>query len=161
LDHDELMKTSRLPLPRLVRLATASLLILSAACGTAQSPPAAQAPGAQATGAAGTAALWQRIQAETADTGCDNNSQCHSMGVGSKACGGPERYLAWSDKTTDGARLKALVDQHSAARRADDKREGMMSTCSLVSDPGAICRANRCTLNGSSAGRAATPPNQQ
>jgi hypothetical protein len=156
LDHDELMKTHRLPLPRLVRLATASLLLLSAACGTAQSPPAAQA-----SGATGTAALWHRIQAETADTGCDSDSQCHSIGVGSKACGGPERYLAWSDKITDGARLSALVSQHSAARRADDKREGMMSTCSLVSDPGAVCRANRCTLDGSSAGRAAAPPNQR
>jgi hypothetical protein len=150
------MKTSRPPLPRLVRLATASLLLLSAACGTAQSPPAAEV-----TGVAGTAALWQRIQAENANTGCDNDSQCHSIGIGSKACGGPERYLAWSDKTTDGARLKALVDQHSAARRADDKREGMMSTCSLISDPGAVCRANRCALNAPSAGRAAAAPNQQ
>ena len=150
------MKTSRPLLPRLVRLATASLLLLSAACGTAQSPPAAEV-----TGAAGTAALWQRIQAETANAGCDNDSQCHSIGIGSKACGGPERYLAWSSKTTDGAALTALVNRHSAARRADDVRESMMSTCSLVSDPGAVCRANRCVLNAPTAGRAAPPPNQQ
>jgi hypothetical protein len=44
------------------------------------------------------------------------------------------------------------VEQHSAARRADDQRKGMMSTCSLVSDPGAVCRAGRCALNAAGLG---------
>jgi hypothetical protein len=39
------------------------------------------------------------------------------------------------------------VAQHAAACRADDLRQGMMSTCSVVSDPGASCRAGVCTLN--------------
>ena len=128
---------------RSVRLATASLLILAAsACGSAP-PPAAPAVGK-------TEDLWKKIQAANADTSCDTQSQCQTIGFGSKACGGPERYMAWSSKNSDGAQLKALIAQHAAARRADDEREHMMSTCSMVSDPGATCRAGQCTINPSS-----------
>lgn len=132
LDHDGRMNTS---LRSLLRLAPAGLLLL-VACAGAQAPPSTA-----------TATLWRQIQSANADTGCDGDSQCHSLGVGAKACGGPERYLAWSSKQSDGAGLKALAEQHSAARRADDARQAMMSTCSLVSDPGAVCRAGRCVLN--------------
>jgi len=141
LDHDGRMKT---PLHALSRLAPASLLLLIA-CAGAQAPPVT-------IGADNTARLWQQIQSANADTSCDGDSQCHSLGVGSKACGGPERYLAWSSKHSDGAALQALAQQHSAARRADDARAGMMSTCSVVSDPGAVCRAGRCVLNPVSPG---------
>jgi hypothetical protein len=121
---------------RSLRLAAASLLILSA-CAVAQQP----APDTPTT------SLWRQIQVANTDLTCDNNSQCHSLGIGAKACGGPENYLAWSSKNSDGAQLKTLVAQHAAARRADDKRQGMMSTCSMVSDPGASCRAGVCVLS--------------
>lgn len=124
-----------------LRLASASLMLLIAsAC--ASSPTAPAAPSASAT-----EQLWQQIQASTADNSCNSDSQCHTIGIGSKACGGPERYLAWSSQRSDGATLQQLVAQHSAARRADDDRQRSMSTCSMVSDPGARCQANRCTLN--------------
>lgn len=148
LDHHERMKNTRRP--RLSVLASASLLILVAACSGVGAGPghaASEPEPGPAPGPTATAALWQQIQTANADTACDSDSQCHSLGAGSKACGGPERYLAWSSKHSDGARLKALVEQHSAARRADDTRAGMMSTCSMVSDPGATCRAGRCELN--------------
>jgi hypothetical protein len=123
-----------------LRLAAASLLMLTA-CASAQPP---------------TEALWKKIQAANSDQRCDDSSQCHSLGVGSKACGGPENYIAWSSKNSDGAQLKALVEQHAAARRDDDKRLGMMSTCSVVSDPGASCRAGVCIVNE----RSLMPPGQ-
>ena len=125
---------------RAFRLATASLLMLAAsACGSAP-PPASPVAGK-------TEALWKKIQAANADTSCDAQSQCHTIGIGSKACGGPERYMAWSSKNSDGAALKALIARHAAARRADDQREHMMSTCSVVADPGASCRAGVCAIN--------------
>lgn len=129
------MKTS----PALQRLLCGAVLTLSGlACATAPAP-------APASTSASTA-LWQQIQAETANNSCDGPQQCQSIGVGSKACGGPERYLAWSSKQGDGARLKQLVARHAAARREEDLRDGMMSTCSVVSDPGATCEAGRCVL---------------
>jgi hypothetical protein len=65
--------------------------------------------------------------------------------------------MAWSSKNSDGAALKALIEQHAAARRADDEREQMMSTCSLVSDPGASCRAGHCTINPTAPGNTTNP----
>lgn len=143
------MKTAPLPLLVSMRLAAASLLMLTAtACGSApQAVPDQPMPPPPPAAAGETEALWQKIQAANADTSCDTSSQCHTIGVGSRACGGPESYLAWSSKNSDGAALKALAEQHSAARRADDERAQMMSTCMMVADPGASCRESRCTVN--------------
>lgn len=109
------------------------LLLASAAC-RGDTPPA------------DAATLLARIEAERGPAHCDTDAQCHSIGIGAKACGGPERYLAWSDKSSDGARLRALVAEHADARRAADAKAGMMSTCSVVTDPGAMCRSGQCTL---------------
>lgn len=138
--------------PRLLlsRLACAVALTLgTAACGSAPlaasaTSTSAAAP-AQAT-PADSAALMRQIQAELADNSCDSERQCHTIAIGSKACGGPEAYRAWSDRHSDGSRLRQLAAQHAAARRAEDKRDRMMSTCSYVSDPGATCQAGHCVL---------------
>lgn len=126
------MKTSS---PSLRLAAAGALMLVAAACqGT---PPAADSA----------ASLWQKIQAQNADTGCERDGQCHSIAVGAKACGGPERYIAWSDSKQDGARLKQLVAQHAAARVEEDKHRHVLSNCMLAVDTGAVCRAGRCVLN--------------
>jgi hypothetical protein len=134
--------------PFSLRLAAASLLLLMT--GACASPPASPPP----SPAAGIDNLWQQIQASSAAASCDSDSQCRTIGIGAKACGGPERYLPWSSRQSDGAELKRLVDQHAAARRAEDAREAAMSTCSVVSDPGASCKAHLCVLNPSTPGGA-------
>lgn len=113
--------------------AALALLLASAAC-RGDTPPADPST------------LLARIEAERGAAACDTDAQCHSIGIGAKACGGPERYLAWSDKSSDGARLRALVAEHAQAHRAADAKAGMMSTCSLVTDPGAMCASGQCVL---------------
>lgn len=127
--------------PLSLRLATASLLLLMTGACASPPPPAAASSADQ---------LWQQIQATSAAASCDSDNQCHTIGIGAKACGGPERYLPWSSRQGDGAALQRLVDQHAAARRAEDARAAAMSTCSVVADPGASCRAGTCTLNPAS-----------
>ncbi|WP_332854940.1 hypothetical protein [Duganella sp. S19_KUP01_CR8] len=126
------MKTTFRPL---LLAAAGALILITTACHSA--PPAA----------ASAAPLWQKIQAQNADTGCDRDSQCHTIAVGAKACGGPERYIAWSERAQDGATLKQLVAQHAAARVEEDKRGHVLSNCMLAVDSGAVCRAGRCVLN--------------
>ncbi|NYE64122.1 hypothetical protein FHW58_005357 [Duganella sp. 1224] len=121
-----------------LRLAAASLLLLTACAGARQTTPM---PDNSSAG------LWQQIQAANSNLACDSDSQCHTIGTGAKACGGPENYIAWSSKNDNGAKLKSLVELHSAARRADNNSQGMMSTCIAISDPGATCRAGTCVLN--------------
>lgn len=124
-------------------LATALLLLASSACSS--DAPRADAP-APASAPATPASLLAAIEAERGAAPCDSDAQCRTIGVGAKACGGPERYLAWSSKDGDGSRLKALVEQHAALRRQEDAASGMMSTCNLIPDPGATCQAGQCVL---------------
>jgi hypothetical protein len=132
------------PTRTLARLAGLALLLASSACRS----DAPQVPSTSPD--KGSAPLLARIDAERGDAACDADTQCHTIGVGHKACGGPERYLAWSSKNSDGTRLRALVAEHAAARRAEDAKNGMMSTCSVVQDPGATCSAGHCVLRAAS-----------
>jgi hypothetical protein len=129
-------------------IAGALLLLANSACSSdaprAAVPASASAP---APDPASAASLLAQIEAERGAAQCDTAAQCHTIGIGAKACGGPERYLAWSSKDGDGSRLKALVAQHAELRRREDAASGMMSTCSVVPDPGATCQAGRCVLN--------------
>jgi len=136
------MKTSRFALTAtttrraLQQLALLALCCTSSACQS--QPDSVKQPD--------TAQLWQQLLAESQRSGCDQDSQCHSLGVGAKACGGPERYLAWSDRQRSDQRLQQLAARYAAARTADDQRQQLMSNCALVADPGAVCRAGRCEL---------------
>lgn len=107
-----------------------------------------------------TASLLKKIQAAASDTSCEKDAQCQTIGVGSKACGGPERYLVWSSQYNEGGQLKELVQQYAEARRADDARNGTMSTCTVVSDPGSLCSAGRCVLKKVRPGMAQASPQQ-
>lgn len=146
--HHGVMKPFHLP--PLSRLGGAVLLTLAgAACSGAAgdtAAPTAPLASAAATAAAAPTPLLQQIQAGIGDAACDSSDQCRTLAVGSKACGGPERYLPWSVKRADGARLAQLAEQYAAARRIENDKSGMMSTCEMIMDPGATCQQQRCVL---------------
>ena len=119
----------------------AILLLVTSACGSAPAQDAPPAPG--------NASLLAQIQAEVGAAACDSTQQCQTIAIGAKACGGPERYLAWSSKDYDGKKLKALAQAQAEASRKQQQADGMMSTCSIVTDPGATCEAGRCVLQKS------------
>ena len=128
-----------------LRAACAAILLLAtSACGSAPVQDAPPAPG--------NAGLLAQIQAEVGSAACDSTQQCQTIAIGAKACGGPERYLAWSSKENDGKKLKALAQAHAEASRKQQQADGMMSTCSIVTDPGATCEAGRCVLQKSGMG---------
>ena len=138
LAHHATMKTPILP--TLLRAACASLVLLAAtACGSAPTATPAPAPGS--------ASLAEQIKAEVGDAVCDAPRQCQTIAIGAKACGGPERYLAWSNRSNDGKQLTALAQAQAEASRKLQQADGMMSTCAIVTDPGATCEAGHCVLN--------------
>ena len=85
--------------------------------------------------------LLQDIKDEIGDAACDANTQCHSVGIGAKACGGAEAFFSWSSKDTDRDRLNALVARYRDARQAVIERSGAMSDCRVIPNPGAVCRS--------------------
>jgi hypothetical protein len=125
------MKAALAPFPSLASTLCSVIasLGLTAACATED--------------AAKPAASTASIQALIGDAGCDSDAQCSTIGVGAKACGGPDAYLALSPSRTDAAGLRATVDRQAAAQRKAIEAKGMMSNCSVVPDPGAFCDVSR------------------
>lgn len=73
------------------------------------------------------------------DAACDDDSQCRTLAVGAKACGGPEYYLAWSTRRTDAGALRAAAASTVSAPRSPKSDPRGQSTCVFVTDPGAYC----------------------
>ena len=133
-------------------LSMALLLSLSSLLACATEPPTQPIGKPMNQSAQTSAQLYAEIKTLIGDAPCDDASQCRTIAVGFKACGGPGGYLAWSTKTVDEATLKDLVQRQAAAEQAESQRAGMISDCRLVTDPGAVCRAGRCVLGTGSGG---------
>ncbi|AKJ29779.1 hypothetical protein [Caldimonas brevitalea] len=118
------------------------LLVLLAGCSATPSAAPPDLRSAQA--------LRQEIETAVGDAACTSDAQCRTLPMGAKACGGPERYLPWSTARSDGARLTALSRELETARRAQQRESGMVSNCSMVTDPGARCAEGRCVLRSGS-----------
>jgi hypothetical protein len=109
---------------------------------TGQSAPASR-PGTEAAAGGDTLA---RMRALAGAATCTESSQCRTLAVGSKPCGGPERYLPYSLSGTDEKALRALGEQYKAERQAANKAGGMISNCRHQLDPGAVCVSGTCQL---------------
>ena len=108
---------------------TVATLGLAAACATERpaNPPSSTAS----------------VQALIGDAACSTDSQCATIGVGAKACGGPDAYVAWSTTRTDPQALRTAVQRQADAARSEQAAKGMVSTCNMASDPGAFCDISR------------------
>jgi hypothetical protein len=114
---------------------------------------ACQAQPVQQPGPAAEAAMAQRITAEIGTAACTRDADCRTLPMGSKPCGGPARWVAWSATVSRGDALQAMATDLAALQQQRQAAEGMMSTCSVVPDPGARCDAGRCVLNRPAAQR--------
>lgn len=119
----------------------ACLFAWAALASCAQTPPAPPAPTETES-----ARLSRELRELVGPAACRADSQCRSMPVGAKACGGPAGYLAWSIEGTDATRLAALAARQAEAQRRENEASGIRSNCALVTDPGAACVAGRCRL---------------
>jgi hypothetical protein len=114
-------------------------LFLLAGCAAASRLDAAATP----------AQTLQQIRTLIGNPACTDTSQCRSLPLGARACGGPQGYLAWSTAQTDGAAVTALAERYKAQRQVEIKEKGEMSDCRFLSDPGATCVAGTCQLGAS------------
>ena len=85
---------------------------------------------------------------------CADDSECRVIGIGARACGGPDSFAAWSVSKTDAVALQRLVERDADARRKELEARGIMSTCVMLPVPGVRCvrpegaggPGGRCTL---------------
>jgi hypothetical protein len=117
-----------------MRLVISLSFFLLAGCAASSPTDARDAP----------AGTLQQLQALIGSAACTDSSQCRTVAIGARACGGPQGYLAWSTAQTDGGALRALAERYKAERQAEIKQKGEMSDCRFLADPGASCRSGTC-----------------
>jgi hypothetical protein len=83
---------------------------------------------------------WAAVEALVATPRCRTDADCDVIGVGSRACGGPETYLAWSTQATERAALRRAVARHAALRSKADAAAGVLSPCVVAEKPAVSCR---------------------
>ncbi len=116
-----------------------ALLVAACQAQTTSITTAADSPAAEA-------ALRQQISAEVGSAACSSSADCRTLPMGSKACGGPASWLAWSARVSRGEELQRWSQDLAQSQRRRNMGQGRMSTCSVVPDPGARCDAGRCVL---------------
>jgi len=126
------------PFPFLLLLACVTCV----ACAATSTRPVKTKPAVPASGD-----TLAQIRALIGDASCTDSSQCHTLAVGARACGGPQAYLPWSSANTDGAALAVLGEKFKKEREAAIAASDEMSTCQFLPDPGATCKAGTCQLN--------------
>jgi hypothetical protein len=126
------------PFPFLILLACVTCVACAA---TAKAPKQKAAPAGD---------TLAQIRALIGDATCTDSSQCRTLPIGARPCGGPQAYLPWSTAKTDGVALGVLAEQFKKEREAALAASGELSDCRFYPDPGAVCRAGTCQLNPAS-----------
>ncbi len=141
----------------------AALALLASAC--ALQPSAQTTATSGSTGAAGATPAARTPDDPVAASrlavtqllvlSCKQQADCTTVGVGARACGGPEQYLAYAVRETPAPALQQALQRHAQLRKKQLEARGEMSTCELLPDPGARCTpAGQCAVL---TGRGASP----
>lgn len=110
------------------------------------SPSTQPAPTPAPTPGAAAGSTLEQIRTMIGNAACTGPSQCRTLPVGARACGGPEAYLPYSTANLNEPALRALAERYKSERQAQNQASGMVSDCRFIPDPGAVCRAGTCQL---------------
>jgi len=91
--------------------------------------------------------LYQRMQRLTENKSCREDNECKVLAVGSRACGGPEQFFAYSSLHTDEKLLAITNDRHTKLKQQQQQRLGLRSTCQVMPEPIPQCKLRQCVLS--------------
>lgn len=83
----------------------------------------------------------KEVRSIIGDAACSTDAQCRTVAIGSRVCGGPDAFLAWSIRKTDPKALQRAAERYNAAQAAEQPPGSRRSICTVLVDPGAVCRA--------------------
>jgi len=90
-------------------------------------------------------ALQEEIELLVDSGICSENSDCEYIAFGSKACGGPKTYLAFST-SINVELLQQKVATYNTLENSFNKKWGVISDCSVVLPPtNMTCINGKCT----------------
>lgn len=85
-------------------------------------------------------ATLRQIRTLVGEASCTASSECHTLALGARPCGGPEAYLPWSSAQTQAQALNDLAQRYRQERAASHAASGVLSDCRVIRDPGAVCQ---------------------
>ena len=88
--------------------------------------------------------LRARIAAMTVDARCNNIVNCRIIGLGSRPCGGPEEYLAYSIWDTKVDEIGSLAAEYNFLREELRSASGQAGSCEVLPEPAINCVNARC-----------------
>lgn len=88
--------------------------------------------------------LEKTIRSMTQDKSCTTNADCMTVGIGHKACGGPEEFLVYSRKQTDIANVSRYVAAYNKQKKRQVREQGLISTCVVTPRPDVTCDNQVC-----------------
>lgn len=85
--------------------------------------------------------LYNKIVSISESKSCTNSSQWKFTAIGSKACGGPSGYIAYSSEINESEFLD-LVAQYTKLQKEYNTKNNIGSDCAFVSPPSEIICEN-------------------
>jgi PBP1b-binding outer membrane lipoprotein LpoB len=85
-------------------------------------------------------AVYDLIQ----DTACSDTSNCASVGIGSKPCGGCQRWVVYSTATVDVDELTTLVIDLALYEKGYNQQEGFIGDCGVAQPAQPECVNQKC-----------------
>ncbi len=124
-----------------MRLRIAALYVVVALIA----PPAAAAAGGSDQEAL--ESLHQQIVALIGEPRCENIVHCRLLALGSRPCGGPAEYLAYSSIAGKREVLEAKAYEYGFLQEEVNRERALSGTCDVLAQPRVACVNGRCTLN--------------
>ena len=90
------------------------------------------------------AQLRERITAMTDHARCNNMVNCRVIGLGSRPCGGPEEYVAYSIWDTKVDEIESLAAEYNFLREELGILSGDVGSCDVLPEPAVNCVNARC-----------------
>ncbi len=88
--------------------------------------------------------LRERIKVIIDGARCNNIVNCRVLGLGSRPCGGPEEYVAFSIWDTQIDEIKSLAAEYNFLREEVDAASGTVGTCNVLTKPDVNCVNAHC-----------------
>ena len=80
--------------------------------------------------------VYAEVMELAGDGSCDEESECSTLAVGSKACGGPSGYIVYCASAVDEAALIDKVDEYTQLEADYNVANDIVSTCDEEQEPG-------------------------
>lgn len=85
--------------------------------------------------------LYAKIRALSESKSCENSNEWKITAIGSKACGGPTGYIAYSNRI-DETEFLALVKQYTTLQEEYNIQNNIYSDCMYVVSPSEVVCEN-------------------